>query len=203
MEHHHAPTTPESSKKAAAAAMRYAQWRLTPSSTGSDDDTNRAVPSISGYPGTLAYRCYRDGGNDDTYRSSSSTADDRLRFFAFSALEELSGTMRPNQGPKEAASHLDYMLDVTRGDEPSSPGDELPDDDDKTTPSSSSSSTSPSPIAPTSHEDHHDAKETAVEDTSTVWQDRLCARWDVIRLILVVMCPLVLIAAIVWLVYDA
>lgn len=76
--------------------------------------------------------------------------------------------------------HAQSLLSVTRGDEPSSPGDELPDDDDKTTPSSSSSSTSPSPIAPTSHEDHHDAKETAVEDTSTVWQDRLCARWDVV-----------------------
>lgn len=47
MEHHHAPTTPESSKKAAAAAMRYAQWRLTPSSTGSDDDTNRGNNKVT------------------------------------------------------------------------------------------------------------------------------------------------------------
>ncbi|KAF4716317.1 hypothetical protein FOZ63_002845, partial [Perkinsus olseni] len=35
------------------------------------------------------------------------------------------------------------------------------------------------------------------------WKDKLCARWDVITLILAVMCPVALIIAIVWLVYDA
>ncbi|KAF4652358.1 hypothetical protein FOZ61_009739 [Perkinsus olseni] len=224
------PTTVRTDRDSrGSSTISHAQWWRSASTTTTSSNThsnnNRyRVPVNGSSLGPLGY--HSDHVDTDTYELTTTYTDDRLRFFAFSALEELSDTMggghhqlqqhelktAPPTSSRTTIPSVDRIIGHVPKDDhrrchcPNrQQSDSEDDDDDAASSSSATSSTSISSSSPSyscSSVEASYEERPAAEDVPG-WKDKLCARWDVITLILAVMCPVVLIVGTVWLVYDA